>query len=86
MMDREESHSSQSSGDQRSRLWNFLGQKVPREEIVFFSQIILIYAVVITSLINITKGVEPLNLWISILSASVGYLLPNPSIKRKNYG
>lgn len=80
-MDDEEN---QSSSDQHSRLWQILGQRVPREEIVFFSQIVLIYAVVITALINITRGLEPINLWISILSASVGYLLPNPSIKQKD--
>lgn len=63
-----------------SRLWNVFGKQLPRSEIVFICQILLIYAVTIVSLVNLTLGSEPSQLWISLLSGSLGYLLPNPTI------
>jgi len=50
-------------------------------EVVFFSQIVALYIVIITCLINLSLTSGTQELWISLLSASIGYLLPNPSIK-----
>ena len=63
-----------------SRLWNVFGQQLPRSEIVFICQILLIYTVTIVSLVNLTRGSGPSQLWIALLSSSLGYLLPNPTI------
>ena len=49
----------------------------------FLSQTIILYIVIITSLINLSLQNGDQNLWISFLSASIGYLLPNPSIKKQ---
>lgn len=60
-------------------------KKQPKSAAVFFSQIIIIYIVVITSIINLSvqdctkPGV--CNLWIVMLSSAMGYLLPNPSMR-----
>ena len=51
-----------------------------KSDVVFFSQVILIYIVVICSLINISLG-SSLQLWIILLTSCLGYLLPNPSLK-----
>lgn len=64
-------------------IWNILGYSIPRQEVVFFSQIIILYIVIITSLINLSLQNGSQNLWISFLSASIGYLLPNPSLKKE---
>ena len=64
--------------------WCFLGESVPRGEIVFFVQIIIVYSVIITSLFNLSRGVEPQSLWIALLSSSLGYVLPNPNLKSNN--
>lgn len=61
--------------------WDFFGHKVPRGEIVYFSQILIIYAVIICSIFNLTRGDHLTNVWITLLSSSLGYLLPNPVIK-----
>ena len=63
--------------------WNFCGQGVPKSEIVFFCQVIILYSVILTSIYNLTKGNGDSNLWTALLSSSLGYLLPHPTIKRK---
>ena len=63
-------------------VWNVFGYHVPKLEVVFFSQIIALYLVIITCLINLTISNGKIELWCTLLSASIGYLLPNPSLKR----
>ena len=62
--------------------WTFLGQKIAKSETVFFSQIIIIYIVVITCIVNLSLEKGNSNLWTALLSSSLGYLLPNPKIKK----
>ena len=62
-------------------VWNMFGYKFPKSEGVFFTQIILIYIVVITCIVNLSMGNGNSNLWTALLSSSLGYILPNPSIK-----
>ena len=59
---------------------SFFGRRVPRSEIVFFCQMILIYVVVAVSLFNLTREHGPDNLWVALLGSCLGYVLPNPSI------
>lgn len=67
--------------DSNSSLWNILGHRLPRTEIVFFSQLLIILIVISVSLYNLTVYENNHNLWISLLSSSIGYSLPNPSLK-----
>ena len=60
----------------------FQGTRLHKSTAVFMSQIVLIYIVVITCIVNLSLNNENSSLWISLLSAATGYLLPNPSIKR----
>lgn len=61
--------------------WNLFGKRVPKREIVFFCQVILIYIVVITCIVNLTIGTDNKSqLWTALLSACLGYLLPNPTL------
>ena len=64
-----------------SNRWPMCGGKFPKSEVVFFVQVILIYIVVITSLVNISLG-EKDQLWILLLTSSIGYLLPNPTLRK----
>ena len=67
-----------------STKWCFLGNTVPRSEVVYFVQIFVIYSVIISSIINLSIGTEPISLWISLLSSCLGYVLPSPSLKSSN--
>ena len=62
--------------------WNMCGYNFPRSEVVFITQMILIYTITITALVNLTNGPEHHTLWVALLSSCLGYTLPNPKIKR----
>ena len=70
------------STDSSSGQWKLFGMTYPRKEIVFFAQIIIIYTVIITSIVNLSFDTGNTNLWIVLLSSCLGYLLPNPNIKK----
>lgn len=61
--------------------WQILGRSVPKQEVVYFCQVILIYIVVITCVVNLTLQRDDGKVWTSLLSGCLGYMLPNPKIK-----
>ena len=63
--------------------WHFFGHGVPKGEIVFSCLVIILYSVILTSIYNLTKENGDSNLWTALLSSSLGYLLPHPTIKKK---
>ena len=69
------------SDNSSDRSWHLLGKRLPKSEIVFFSQVILIYIVVVTAIVNLSVYKDNNRLWISLLSGALGYLLPNPRLK-----
>lgn len=65
-----------------SKAWVLGSQRVPREEIVFFSQIIIIAIVVFTGLVNLTIGSDANSFWAGMVSGGVSALLPRPKMKK----
>lgn len=61
--------------------WRIFGRAHPKSQIVFLFQVVLIYIVVITAIANLTLNTENSKLWTALLSSSIGYLLPAPSLK-----
>ena len=51
---------------------------------LFVYRIAAVYIVIAFSLYNLTQGVENKELWVSLLSSSVGYLLPAPILTKKH--
>jgi hypothetical protein len=64
-------------------VWNVCGYHMPKLEVVYFSQIIILYIVIIICLVNLSLCHNEVELWCSLLSASIGYLLPNPTLKKE---
>ena len=60
--------------------WCFMGQNVPKAEIVYFCQMIIVFIIVVSSIVNLTVKNGNMELWLSLLSGCTGYVLPNPSI------
>ena len=58
------------------------GKKVRKLEIVFIFQVIILYIVIITCIINLSLKNGTSELWVSLLSYSLGCLLPSPKIKK----
>jgi len=73
-----------SSESNANRNWSIGCSKVPREEIIFFTQVILIYIVVIACVVNLSFTDNNTSLWSSLLSGCLGYLLPSPKLRKKN--
>jgi len=49
---------------------------------VFFAQVFVLFIVIIASLVNLSLAWQTNKLfWSSLLCASIGYMLPNPSLK-----
>lgn len=74
---------SSASSSNNSGMWRFLGRKVPRNEIVFCCQMLVVFVVVGVSLYNISTNHPQLHLWTILLSSSLGYVLPNPRLETK---
>ena len=67
-----------------SRRWSFLGGKFPKQEVIYFTQVVLIYIVVIACIVNLSFWDDNQSLWVSLLSSCIGYILPSPKL-RKNH-
>jgi len=61
--------------------WNMCGSFIRKTQIIFFAQIILIYIVCITSIVQLTRGQDK-ELWVALLASSLGYILPAPKIHK----
>ena len=51
--------------------------------IQYVFQVLCLYIIIITAIINLTISDKDRNLWISLLGASLGFLLPCPKFKIK---
>ena len=63
--------------------WKLFGTRIPKTEIQYITQVVVIYIVIITCIVNLSIGNGDSNLWTALLSSCLGYMLPNPSIKDK---
>lgn len=61
-------------------LWNLGGTKVPKSEIVYFCQMTVIFTVIIACIVNISLGHNS-DIWLVLLSTSLGCAMPAPRIK-----
>jgi hypothetical protein len=68
--------------DTHSDKWHLLGTRVPKTEIVYFCQMIIVYIIIIASVVNLSIQNGSSELWISLLSSCIGYALPNPKLKK----
>ena len=64
------------------RSWILCNKRLPRSEIVFFTQSILVFIIVLVSVacLALSKTCEETTVWVAILSSSVGYMLPSPKL------
>lgn len=62
--------------------WICCGHTLPKDEIVYIVQVIPIYLVIICSLVHLITGLGDENIWSVLLGSALGYLLPNPSLRK----
>jgi hypothetical protein len=61
--------------------WKVCCIKAPAEEVVFCSQLLIAYIVILVSLVNLCFNTANVCLWTTLASGTIGYLLPSPSLK-----
>jgi len=66
---------------EKNQYWKCCGTVLERGQVVYFSQILLIYIIIITCIINLSLANGDSNLWTALLSSCIGYILPSPKIK-----
>jgi hypothetical protein len=78
----EESDSSVSNAS-----WVICGHPIPKNECIFLltylCQVLVVYIVITASIYNLSVGHDQDKvLWTALLSSCLGYILPNPSLKK----
>ena len=53
----------------------------PKNKVTYLSQIIVIYTIIATAIIHLSLQSPDKELWLVLLSSSLGYILPTPSLK-----
>ncbi len=51
-------------------------------ELVYLSQMLFVFIVILTSLYNLTTKTGDDSLWTALLTSCLGYILPNPKINK----
>ena len=62
--------------------WTLFGSKFSRMALVFLCQVIILYISIITCFVNLTIHNGPNELWITVLSLSLGTILPSPKVRK----
>ena len=65
--------------------WHLFGAECPKEEIVFFCQVIILYTVIVVSIYNLTVGHGDSTLWTALLSSSLGYLFTQSITEKRRW-
>jgi hypothetical protein len=60
---------------------NIQGKKVNKHKIIYFSQVIALYIVILSSIVNLSLQHPLTELWVTLLSSSISVLLPAPSYR-----
>ena len=62
--------------------WVFFGQRVARSQVVFLVQVLILFIVIVTSVAKlwVSENCEEVTVWVSLLSSSIGYMLPSPHL------
>jgi hypothetical protein len=65
--------------------WYVINRRFPRSQITFLCQILIVAIIVVSALINLSLENGDKTLWSTLLASSLGYVLPNPSIKSRKH-
>ena len=69
------------SFDSSTSATNDKDRQKPKNPWSFLAQIVVVHAIIVTSLIQINLRSPDKELWLILLSSSVGYILPSPGLK-----
>ncbi|MEW8544140.1 MAG: hypothetical protein AB2693_11455 [Candidatus Thiodiazotropha sp.] len=61
--------------------WSWCGTRVPKNQVTYMTQVFLVYGIIAVSLSQLILQASDRELWLVLLSTSVGYVLPSPRLK-----
>ena len=61
--------------------WSWCGTRVPKNQVTYITQVVLVYGIIAVSLSQLILQSADKELWLILLSTSVGYVLPAPRLK-----
>ena len=59
--------------------------RIVKNRFTFIAQIIVVYMIIITLLVQISLRSPDEELWLFLLSSSIGYILPSPGLKFRKH-
>jgi len=65
--------------------WTLFGKKIPKNQAIFICQVLILYIIIITCIVNLSIGNGDSNLWTALLSSSLGIMLPAPTLSRRRH-
>jgi len=65
------------------RQWQIFGKTIPKNEAIFICQVVILYIIIITCIVNLSISNGDSNLWTALLSSSMGIMLPAPTLSRR---
>ena len=72
---------SESVSIDNTKNYNCCGNRVPQNQFTYISQIIVIYAIIATSIVHLSIQSQDRELCLILLSSLLGYILPSPGLK-----
>ena len=61
--------------------WSWCGARVPKNQVTYMTQVVLVYCIIAVALSQLILQSSDRELWLVLLSTSVGYVLPSPKLK-----
>jgi p-aminobenzoyl-glutamate transporter AbgT len=65
-----------------SKIWKMCGDKIPKTQALFLSQIIILYIIILSALFNLSFKNGRSEMWLSLLCTCIGALLPQPKFHK----
>ena len=61
--------------------WSWCGARVPKNQVTYMTQVVLVFGIIAVSLSQLILQSAERELWLILLSTSVGYVLPSPRLR-----
>lgn len=61
--------------------WSWCGTRVPKNQVTYLTQVVLVFGIIAVSLSQIILQSSDRELWLVLLSTSIGYVLPSPRLR-----
>lgn len=71
-----------SSNTNNSMTWKIFGYNVPRSQVVYICQMIIITGVIISCIVNLSLKNGNSEMWVSFFGYAFGAMLPPPKLKK----